>query len=101
MTSSKMYYIMSVKNTGHDEMVLWFRPNCSGYTHNIDEAGIYPEDEVREKPWYYNDGKVNVAVPCDVVRAMSIMITPNNGQFEAEILRQQRVWHRNKLDNKT
>lgn len=37
------YYLLSTK--GHaDHLALWWRPMASGYTTNLDQAGIYEED---------------------------------------------------------
>lgn len=92
MVTSKMYYIMSLKHTKpEDNMVLWWRPECKGYTYYIDEAGIYPEAEIKEKPEYYNDGKDTVAVLCEVVRSVAVFMVPNDGRFETL---KQRGWPR-------
>lgn len=93
MVTSKMYYIMSIKWTNREsDYALWWRPNCSGYTFNIDEAGIYPEAEVMSKPWYYNNGKETVALLCETARAISIMVIPKSPLLETEVAKAERVW---------
>jgi hypothetical protein len=39
-------------------------------------AGRYNEARVRDKIGYYNDGCSNIAVPCDVIDAHTVMTTP-------------------------
>lgn len=43
---SGLYYLIQYQQFNGDS-VIWWRPNSSGYTIRIDEAGRYPEAEAR------------------------------------------------------
>jgi transposase-like protein len=45
----KLYYVMTRgSETGglYDGCVVWWKPNCRGYTANLDMAGVYTEDDM-------------------------------------------------------
>ncbi len=44
------------------EFAVWWGPNDSCYTHDIDQAGRYTGAQIAEKPSHYNDGTKNRAV---------------------------------------
>ncbi len=66
----KQFYILSLKNT-RGEHVTWWGPHSSGYTCDIDHAGIYGEDEIKEKPSYFDNGESTKAVPIELVQQCS------------------------------
>lgn len=39
---SKLYYIQDTSCTVGN-LVLWWRPDCKGYTTDLNKAGLYPE----------------------------------------------------------
>jgi|KBSSwiStaDraftv2_1062776.scaffolds.fasta_scaffold2344083_2 hypothetical protein len=79
------YYIISLpkKNSsgeqcdacGHEhgivgplsDLVLFWRPNNSGYTVFLESAGRYSAELVETKASYYNNGETTVAVACEIV----------------------------------
>jgi hypothetical protein len=65
---SQLYYIFSIKWTKPgDFMATWWREDDSGYCHRLDWAGKYMQEQIDEKPDYYNDGYATVAIPCEEV----------------------------------
>ncbi|TBL50563.1 hypothetical protein EYY98_08990 [Obesumbacterium proteus] len=66
------YFILSVHHcTREKNFIEFFRPNNSGYALRLHAAGRYTEQQVTERPDYYNDGDCNIAVPCDVIESLS------------------------------
>ena len=53
---SKEYLILSLKHTPWKGRLVWWRPDDSGYTTNLLEAGRYAEEKVKEIESYYNNG---------------------------------------------
>jgi len=64
---SRYYYIWDQRASG--DHALWWRPDCSGYTTNLAEAGLYVEAEARD---IERRRGTDVAVPIDV--AMSCIV---------------------------
>lgn len=66
------YFILSVHHCAREKnFIEFFRPNDSGYALRLHAAGRYTEQQVMERPNYYNDGNCNIAVPCDVIESLS------------------------------
>lgn len=66
------YFILSVHHCSREKSFIeLFRPNDSGYAFRLHSAGRYTEQQVMERPDYYNDGDCNIAVPCDVIESLS------------------------------
>lgn len=63
-----LYHILSLKYSKFDEPLVWWRGNNSGYTRNLDEAGIYTQEQIDESPGYYNKDDT-CAIPIPKVRA--------------------------------
>ena len=69
-----MFYIQHTQCYAGD-FILWWRPNGMGYTHMLDEAGVYGQEEAdqivamrgQERAWPVDD--VNAAA----TRAVSIV----------------------------
>jgi hypothetical protein len=57
----KMYVIVSLKHSDKDGVAFW-RPDNAGYTTNPWAAGLYSEEDVCNKAYYYNDGLNTIAV---------------------------------------
>jgi hypothetical protein len=72
----KEFYVISLKHTRreHRYVTLW-RPDDKGYTFRASSAGRYPSVRVRAHLGYYNSG-CSIAVPCEVVDALTVMTTP-------------------------
>lgn len=65
-------FILSVHHcTREKNFIEFFRPDNSGYALRLHAAGRYTEQQVMERPDYYNDGECNIAVPCDVIESLS------------------------------
>jgi len=75
------YYIVNLSHLRRDQLyVAVWRPDCSGYAWPLSWAGKYPEEEVRKDLDYFNDGCVNIAVPCEVLDAMAVV--PEKGWID-------------------
>jgi len=68
MSDEELFYIFSVKWTRH-VVVTWWRPNASGYTQCLDQAGRYTGAETAK---HTLDPDSCVALPCDVVDALAV-----------------------------
>lgn len=44
--SERLFYIQYIGDYAYDYM-LWWAPNKSGYTYDIDKAGVYTEEEAK------------------------------------------------------
>lgn len=73
--AERMFYILCMKEPRGDE-ALWWGPNNNGYTVVLDRAGKYTESQVRENQRYYDDGKDNRAIPCDLVDPLVVRVVP-------------------------
>ncbi|MCA7945606.1 hypothetical protein [Burkholderia vietnamiensis] len=70
------YYIISVAHTRRENRyVLLWRPDDKGYTFRCSTAGRYANTNVRAHMGYYNSGCSTIAVPCDVIDALTVMTT--------------------------
>lgn len=59
------YYLLSLK-WSKDGHYVWWGPNNSGYTLDINEAGIYPEEKINGNKAYYSNTST-MPVPCELV----------------------------------
>lgn len=75
------YYILSLKWTTGD-LCVWFRPEQSGYTRYLNEAGRYSEYTVKAILPYY--GVHASAIPCEVVERATQTVVPNESAIRAE-----------------
>lgn len=70
------YYILSIKWTNeNDEVFTFWQKNCSGYTHYLENAGLYDEDKTK-----INEGIIYV--PKEIVDKYAIKITHRHNQKE-------------------
>ena len=52
--SERQFYLLAVDRTvppgrGNEGLLVWWRPNGAGYTANLEDAGIYSEDDARRR----------------------------------------------------
>lgn len=72
----KKYYLLSIKHSKYDQYS-WWGPNDSGYTANIQTAGIYTEEQINSRKNYYSNKGV-MPVPVEVVeQAVKTVVIPN------------------------
>lgn len=71
------YFVLSVNHTTRDNpyIVLW-GANDAGYRGRIEFAGRYTESAIKANITYYNNGISTIAVPCDVLEAVSHRVPP-------------------------
>jgi hypothetical protein len=76
---NREFYVISVHHTLREQryVTLW-GPNDGGYYFRTSRAGRYPEDRIMSHLGYYNSGCSNIAVPCDVIDALTVMTTPRD-----------------------
>jgi hypothetical protein len=78
MTPSNDYYIVNISHSHREaRYVSFWRPECKGYAYPLSWAGKYGEAEVRADLGYYNSGE-NIAVPCEVVDALTCAPRPGD-----------------------
>lgn len=51
----KEYYILSLKWSNGKETYAWWGPDNSGYTNDLNQAGIYTEEQLKSRPLYYKN----------------------------------------------
>lgn len=77
--SEQQYYVISVKHSHkRDRYITFWRPDDRGYCYRLSSAGKYGRERVMAHLGYYNSGCSNIAVPVDVVDAMTVMTTPED-----------------------
>jgi hypothetical protein len=79
----KQYYIISCKHTSGYTLTLW-RPNNSGYTIYLEQAGKYSEEDVKKNPLYYNNRNDTIAVPVEELEKIAHHVIP----WENHLLKQ-------------
>jgi hypothetical protein len=75
MSVKKQYFILSLKHTRGD-FILWWGPDCKGYTRNLASAGIYDESELVKKG--LNNGESTLAVLCSEVNSKAWRVVPTD-----------------------
>ena len=63
----KEYYVLSLKKSHLKENYSWFKSNNSGYTEDLNYAGVYTEEEISKNKNYYFNSNSQVAIPKEVV----------------------------------
>lgn len=64
---AKEYYILSLKHTHHVDNLIWWKPNNSDYTVDLNRAGRYSHEDVIKNASYYNNNVSTRAIPCEEV----------------------------------
>ena len=75
------YYILSLKHT-NSEAIMWWRPNDSGYTIYLDEAGKYEHAAVIADALYYDNKRETAAIPCHVADEFAVKIVPSSANMD-------------------
>lgn len=65
------FYLLSLKWSQHKGKYVWWGPDNSGYTENLNDAGVYTEEQINSRPMYYRNTST-YPVPVDVVEKMTI-----------------------------
>ncbi|WP_042424425.1 hypothetical protein [Geomicrobium sp. JCM 19039] len=87
------YYILSLKRTSGD-VFTWWRPDCRGYTQDLNKAGIYTEEELQERPWYFSNENampVEVGIVDRSLKATVVINDSSNQIVFAEQLEHQNL----------
>jgi len=75
------YYILSLNHT-NNEALLWWRPNNSGYTIYIGEAGQYDSEVVKSNKSYYDNKRETAAIPCNIADEFAVKIIPSSANMD-------------------
>lgn len=71
------YYLLSLKWSKHNYQYSWWGPNNSGYTTDIQTAGIYTEEEINNNKSYYSNTST-MPIPVELVeKAKKIVAVPS------------------------
>jgi hypothetical protein len=87
MPAAGLLYIATLKEEGHGETILWWRPRGAGYTTRLDEAGQYTAEEARAAA----HERSNVALPCAEVDALAVRVVASH-HLETLRTHAPRVW---------
>jgi hypothetical protein len=63
------YYLLSLKHSKHQNQYTWWRANNSGYTIDIQQAGVYSEEDINNRKNYYSNTGV-MPIPVKVVEEL-------------------------------
>ncbi len=74
---SQQYYLLSIKHSDAKNAVIWWGPNNSGYTDDVEKAGIYSEECIKKRNIYYSNNGV-MPVPVEKVQAATKRIVVLN-----------------------
>jgi hypothetical protein len=58
-----LYLILSIERTNEGKTCVWWRNNRSGYTSNLEVAGLYSRDEARA----FSDPPHHLAIPLTAI----------------------------------
>lgn len=74
---SQQYYLLSLKYSNGKDTVTWWGPSDSGYTDDLEKAGIYSEERIKSRGHYYSNKGV-MPVPVEKVQAAAKRIVVSN-----------------------
>lgn len=63
------YYLLSLKWSKSKEKYIWWGPNGSGYTEDLNKAGVYTDEDLDKNPLRYRNSST-YAVPVETVKQM-------------------------------
>jgi hypothetical protein len=76
----KQYYLFAVDKSHYTENLCWWRPNNSGYTADLDFAGVYAQEQIDKDPHYYNN-KETVPVLVEEVEEYVSRVVPKESSL--------------------
>jgi hypothetical protein len=62
----KHYYLLSLKHSKNKNEYVWWQADDSGYTTDINQAGIYSEERINSRKRYYSNTGT-MPVPVEIV----------------------------------
>lgn len=72
---TEKFYIYSVSHSPVNGQALWWGPNDSGYTTDINKAGIYTREQVESHLKHYDNGRETRAVPCALAKEIAASVS--------------------------
>lgn len=81
----KQFYLLSLKHSKYQNQYTWWGPNNSGYTTNLLKAGVYTEEQINEKKYYYSNASV-MPVPIEVTDGVEKMIVIGSTDSNCKLL---------------
>ncbi|WP_405117880.1 hypothetical protein MHB43_20405 [Paenibacillus sp. FSL H8-0317] len=63
------YYILSLKWSNGKGKYVWWGPDSAGYTEDLNKAGVYTEEDLAKRPFYYRNTST-YPVPVETVKQM-------------------------------
>ncbi|RKD20977.1 hypothetical protein BEP19_14940 [Ammoniphilus oxalaticus] len=64
------YFLLAIDKTAYSNFLVWWGPNDSGYTTNIEQAGIYTEERINSDRSYYDNDEC-VPVPLEDIKLLN------------------------------
>ena len=71
----KKYYILSLKWSEGCELATWWKSDNSGYTRDLNEAGVYTEEQIQSRPHYYDNGVETKAISIDELEKVKKIVS--------------------------
>jgi hypothetical protein len=70
------YLILSLKWSPDKAsgFAVWWGPNSHGYFTDMDKAGRYTQEQIDERPGYYDNGVSTLAIPEQTVLEQSLCV---------------------------
>lgn len=75
------YFILSVKEPLDRETLLWWGPDNSGYTYQLDKAGRYSREKVLSSLTYYHNSSNTLAIPCQLAEQEAVKVVRFENPF--------------------
>jgi hypothetical protein len=69
-----MFYVLSLKWSRNKDHLVWWCPNDSGYTYQLERAGKYTAAQIAAHPASYDNGDETLAVPVEAADAMAVRV---------------------------
>lgn len=77
----KGFYLLSLKWSKKDHYV-WWKSDDSGYTHDLEKAGVYTEERIKSRPLYYSNTST-MPVPIELVKQgqLQVVVVADSANF--------------------